>query len=85
MLKSRNDKRLRDFDYQVLFAIFAIGIMFPYRFHKAREYSGRNRCPNFLFFAAEASLVPSDIAKLTKTVNNISGTPELDINYSMGG
>jgi hypothetical protein len=43
---------------QVLFAIFAIGIMFPCRFHKAREeYSGRNRCPNFIFFAAEASLV----------------------------
>jgi hypothetical protein len=38
---------------QVLFAIFAIGIMFPCRFHKAREeYSGRNRCPNFFFFAA---------------------------------
>ena len=53
---------------QVLFAIFAIGIMFLCRFHKAREeYSGRNRCPNFLFFAAEASLVPSDISKLTKT------------------
>jgi hypothetical protein len=34
---------------QVLFAIFAIGIMFPYRFHKAREYSARNRCPNFLY------------------------------------
>jgi hypothetical protein len=41
---------------QVLFAIFAIGIMFPCRFHKAREeYSGRNRCPNFLFFAGETS------------------------------
>jgi hypothetical protein len=35
---------------QVLFAIFAIGIMFLCRFHKAREeYSGRNRCPNYLF------------------------------------
>jgi hypothetical protein len=46
----------------------AIGMMFPCRFHKAREeYSGRNRCPNFLFFPAEASLVPSEIAKLTKT------------------
>ena len=31
------------------------------------QYSGRNRCPNFLFFTAEASLVPSDIVKLTKT------------------
>jgi hypothetical protein len=67
---------------QVLFAIFAIGIMFPCRFHKAREeYSGRNSCPNFIFFAAEASLVPVQKCQ----VNNISGTPEIDINYSMGG
>ena len=52
---------------KVLFAIFAIGIMFLCRFHTAIQYSVRNRCPSFLFFAAEASLVPSDIMQLTKT------------------
>ena len=60
--------------------------MFPYRFHKAREeYSGRNRCPNFLFFTAEASLVPSDIAKLIKTccVHQLLGIKqEMDRSFS---
>jgi hypothetical protein len=80
LLKSCNDKRLRDFDYlillgfsglsivendlsiscsipssygQVLFAIFAISIMFPCRFYKARELNtifGMKSLSQFPFF-----------------------------------
>jgi hypothetical protein len=47
--------------------LFAIGHNVPVSISQGKGTQYNIRCPSFLFLAAEASLVPSDIVKLTKT------------------